>query len=126
MGERPVKRRRVLIEDGRRDGRVLRASWHPERRQFVLSTWQGDVCTGAARVDVADGAELVGLLADGLAEAAAAPPPEVAPPPPARPGLAGLAGLADRLRAWVRGAPPAGPRARPAPPAAARAARRSA
>jgi hypothetical protein len=126
MGERSATRRRVLIEDARRDGRVLRVSWHPERRQFVLSTWQGDVCSGAARVDVADGAELVGLLADGLAEAAAAPPPEVAPPPPARPAPAGLAGLADRLRAWVRGAPPAGPRARPAPPAASRAPRRSA
>lgn len=120
MGER-ASRRRVLIEDARRDGRVLRASWHPERRQFVLSTWQGDVCTGAARVDVADGAELVGLLADGLAEAAAAPPPPDVPS--ARPGLAGLA---DRLRAWVRGAPPAGTRVRPPAPAGPRAPRRSA
>ena len=121
MGERPATRRRVLIEDARRDGRVLRASWHPERRQFVLSTWQGDVCTGAARLDVADGAELVGLLADGLAEAAAAPPADV-PAAWARPGLAGLA---DRLRAWVRGTPPAGARARPPAPAP-RAPRRSA
>lgn len=123
MGERPATRRRVLIEDARRDGRVLRASWHPERRQFVLSTWQGDVCTGAARLDVADGAELVGLLADGLAEAAVAPPPADVPAASARPGLAGLA---DRLRAWVRGTPSAGARARPPAPAAPRAPRRSA
>ena len=31
MGERPARRRRVLIEDARRNGHHLRATWHPER-----------------------------------------------------------------------------------------------
>ena len=98
----------MLIEDARRNGQHLRATWHPERRQFVLSTWSADVCTGAARVDVVDVAELAGLLVDGLADAAAAP----AAVPATRPGLPGLV---DRVRWLVRGTPPsAGPSVMPA------------
>jgi hypothetical protein len=58
----------VFIEDARRNGTYLRATWHPERRIFVLSTWNGDVCTGAVRLPAAEAADLVGLVADGLAE----------------------------------------------------------
>jgi hypothetical protein len=108
MGERPARRRRVLIEDARRNGHHLRATWHPETRQFVLSTWSADVCTGSARLAVDDVAELTGLLVDGLGEAATAPPP--AGVPPTRPGLGGLV---DRLRWLVRGTSPT-----PAPPTA--------
>jgi hypothetical protein len=108
MGERPARRRRVLIEDARRNGHHLRVTWHPETRQFVLSTWSADVCTGSARLGVDDVAELTGLLVDGLGEAATAPPP--AGVPPARPGLGGLV---DRLRWLVRGTSPT-----PAPPTA--------
>ncbi|HET6953429.1 MAG TPA: hypothetical protein VFI47_23830 [Acidimicrobiales bacterium] len=109
MGERHI-RRRVLIEDVRRDGHLLRVTWHPERRQYVLSTWHGEVCTGAVQVDVAGGAELASLLVDGLA--AAATLPREAGRPPAR---SGLPGLVDRLRAWIAGA---GTGARPAAPGA--------
>ena len=49
MGERAASGRRVLIEDARRDGHHLRVTWHPGNRQFVVSTWHDDVCTGATR-----------------------------------------------------------------------------
>lgn len=105
MGERSAaRRRRVLIEDARRNGHHLRATWHPETRQFVLSTWREDVCTGSARLAVDDIAELTGLLVDGLSDAAVArSAPEV---PASRPGLGGLV---DRLRWLIRGTPPARP-----------------
>jgi hypothetical protein len=93
----------VLIEDARRDGHHLRVTWHPEHRQFVLSTWREDVCTGAARLAVEDAAGLAALLVDGLADAAAA----AAAAPPSRPGLRGLVG---RIRWLWFGAPAAPPR----------------
>jgi hypothetical protein len=79
MGERTSVRRRVLIEDARRNGHHLRATWHAETRQFVFSTWRDDVCTGATRIAVEDVAELAGLVVDGLADSAGtSPPPAVA------------------------------------------------
>ena len=83
MGDGPVFRRRVLIEDARRDGSYLRTTWHAERRAFVVSTWRGEVCTGAVRVPVAAAGELARLLIDGLAYAATTPAPAVPPPRPA-------------------------------------------
>jgi len=70
------RRRRVFVEDARRDGAYLRATWHAEGRQFVVSTWTDDLCTGAVRVPVERAADLIGLLADGMADATAPPPPE--------------------------------------------------
>lgn len=101
MGERISLRRRVLIEDARRNGHHLRATWHAETRQFVFSTWRDDVCTGATRVAVEDVAELAGLLVEGLADSAGTSP---APPSPSpRPGASrGASGLGDRARAWWR------------------------
>jgi hypothetical protein len=107
MGERPARRHRVLIEDARRNGHHLRATWHPDTRQFVLSTWNADVCTGAVRLAVSDVAELTGLLTDGLAEAAT----RMSTPPTAPSTKPGLAGLVDRLRWLVRGTPPGQPTA---------------
>jgi hypothetical protein len=63
----------VFIEDMRRDGKYLRCTWHGDRQAFVLSTWDGDVCTGATRVGPADGARLLSVLADGVADAAGTP-----------------------------------------------------
>jgi hypothetical protein len=109
MGERPQRRHRVLIEDARRDGHHLRVTWHPGRRQFVLSTWSADTCTGAAQLAVEDVAELTSLLVDGLAEAAARPAkPVPAKATPAVPSKPGLSGLVDRLRWLVRGTAPGG------------------
>jgi hypothetical protein len=105
MGERPQRRHRVLIEDARRDGHHLRATWHPGRRQFVLSTWSADTCTGAAQLAVGDVAELASLLVDGLAEAAARPAKPVPVVPSTKPGLAGLV---DRMRWLVQGTVPGG------------------
>jgi hypothetical protein len=91
----------VLIEDARRDGHHLRATWHAESRQFVFSTWREDVCTGSARVAVEDVAELAGLLVDGLADSAIASP--AAPTPaPRSPSQARAQGLGDRARALWR------------------------
>jgi hypothetical protein len=75
MGDGPVFRRRVLIEDVRRDGSYLRMTWHAERSAFVVSTWRGEVCTGAVRVPVAAARELTHLLIDGLTQAATPPAP---------------------------------------------------
>jgi hypothetical protein len=114
----------VLIEDARRNGHHLRVTWHPDERQFVVSTWSLDVCTGSARLAVEHAAELTSLLVDGLTEAAA-----VAEPPAATPASRpGLAGLVDRLRWLVRGTPPpypgGAPRSRGRPPAPVRPLRR--
>jgi hypothetical protein len=87
-------RRRVFIEDSRRDGAFLRVTWHPEGGQFVVSTWTDEVCTGAVRVPAAEAAPLIALLADGLADAASAPVPRATPAERARVAL-----LFDRLRA---------------------------
>jgi hypothetical protein len=73
MGDGTAIRRRVLIEDARRDGSYLRTTWHAERRAFVVSTWRGEVCTGAVRVPVAAAGELARVLIDGLTHAAAIP-----------------------------------------------------
>jgi len=99
MGERTSVRRRVLIEDARRNGHHLRATWHAETRQFVFSTWRDDVCTGATRIAVEDVAELAGLMVDGLADSAVTSP---APSPSPRPASQGASGLGDRARAWWR------------------------
>jgi len=103
MGERPSRRRRVLVEDARRTGQHLRATWHPEERQFVVSTWSHDVCTGSARLEVDSAAALAALIVDGLTDAAAPRPTPAAKAPATRPGLPGLI---DRLRWLVRGTTP--------------------
>lgn len=90
-------RRRVFVGDARENGVYLRATWHPDGGQFVVSTWNDEVCTGAVRVRAADAAPLIGLLADGLADAAARPAVEVSPVEPAH-----ATGRFDRLRAWLR------------------------
>ena len=59
--------RRLFIEDARGNQRHLRTTWHPEGGQFVISTWDGDTCTGAVRVSREDAARLVGHLAAALA-----------------------------------------------------------
>lgn len=105
MGERRSRRRRVLIEDARRNGHHLRVTWHPDDGQFVISTWADDLCTGTARVAIEDAGDLANLLVDGVTEAARRGNATAAMPP----GAPGLAGLLQRLRWLVRGTPPAPP-----------------
>jgi len=102
MGERISLRRRVLIEDTRRNGHHLRATWHAETRQFVFSTWRDDVCTGATRVAVEDVAELAGLMVDGLADSAGTTSPAPPSPEPRPATSAWASNLGDRARAWWR------------------------
>ncbi len=68
-GDGVVGRRRVFVEDARRNGQFLRVTWHGDRQQFVVSNWEDTVCVGATRVPVAQAPELVGLLVEGLADA---------------------------------------------------------
>ena len=70
------RRRRVFVEDARRNGQYLRVTWHSDHQQFVVSNWDDNVCVGATRVPLDGVPELVSLLVDGLAEAATptAPP----------------------------------------------------
>ena len=64
-------RRRVFVEDARRNGQFLRVTWHGEQKQFVVSNWEGNLCVGATRVPVEDVPDLVSLLVEGLADATA-------------------------------------------------------
>lgn len=82
--------RRVFVEDQRGDGKFLRITWHPDRRTFVVSTWDGSVCVGATRVAVEAAPELIEVLARGLADAVT---------PAARPAPRTLR---EHLRAWWR------------------------
>ena len=66
-------RRRVFVEDARRNGQLLRVTWHAEQQQFVVSNWDDNLCVGATRVPVEDVPELVSLLVQGLADAAVRP-----------------------------------------------------
>jgi hypothetical protein len=91
-------RRRVLIEDARRDGSYLRTTWHAERQAFVVSTWRNQVCTGAVRVPVTAAGELARLLIDGLADAATAPATPAAPAT----GTRGRSDVLARARAWLQ------------------------
>jgi hypothetical protein len=68
-------RRRVFVEDARRNGQFLRVTWHAEQQQFVVSNWDDNLCVGATRIPVDQVPELVSLLVDGLAEAASPTPP---------------------------------------------------
>ncbi len=69
VAQRRPTRRRVFVEDARANGLYLRTTWHPEAQQFVVSTWHDEVCTGAVRVPATAAADLIALLADGLADA---------------------------------------------------------
>lgn len=92
--EMVVGRRRVFVEDARRNGQFLRITWHGERQQFVVSNWEDTVCVGATRVDVAQVPELVSVLVDGMADAAVAAASEAPPAPQS---------LISHLRTWWRG-----------------------
>lgn len=83
--------RRVFVEDSRRDGRFLRVTWHPDRRTFVVSTWEDAVCVGATRVPVEEAPALIGVLTQGLADAATP-----------RPAPDRRLTLREHLRAWWR------------------------
>ena len=98
MGDGAMQRRRVLIEDARRDGGHLRATWHAERQAFVVSTWRNEVCTGAIRVPVAAAGDLARLLIDGLTDAATT---AVAPAGPAT-GTRARSDVLARARAWLQ------------------------
>lgn len=91
-GMERLSRRRVFVEDVRRNGQFLRVTWHGESQQFVVSNWDDTVCVGATRVDVADAPELVGVLVEGIADAATQP--AVIEPGPRS--------LREHLTAWWR------------------------
>jgi hypothetical protein len=92
-----------MIGDIRNDGSYLRTTWHVEGRVFVVSTWNDQVCTGAIRIPVEGAAELVGLLADGLAEASVTPVESAAPTGgTTATGARGVLGLRRDLEAWVQ------------------------
>ncbi len=89
-GPRP---RRVFVEDARRNGQFLRVTWHGDRQQFVVSNWEDTRCVGATRIDPVRVPDLIGVLVEGLADAASRRPTE-APPAPRT--------LVEHLRTWWR------------------------
>jgi len=97
MGDAATHRRRVFIEDARRDGTYLRTTWHAERQAFVVSIWRNEVCTGAVRVPVARAGELAKVLVDGPTDAVTTPLATGGPAAKARARSDVLA----RARAWL-------------------------
>jgi hypothetical protein len=83
---------RALIEDARRDGAMVRVTWHERDGLFVISHWRDNVCVAASRVDVHDAGPLIGVLVDGLSSAVNHHP-EPVPQPPSR-----LERLIDQFR----------------------------
>jgi hypothetical protein len=61
----PGSPRRAIFVDARGNG--LRATWHAERDQIVLSLWRDDVCTGTFRLAASDAAELAAFLDSSMA-----------------------------------------------------------
>lgn len=57
--------RRALFVDDRGNG--MRASWHADLGQVVLSTWHGAECVGTVRLGLGDTARLLAFLATHLA-----------------------------------------------------------
>jgi len=60
--------RRALFADERGTG--LRASWHEQRGEVVLSLWREDVCVGTFQLRPEEAGRLAGFLAAHLGDAA--------------------------------------------------------
>jgi hypothetical protein len=80
VGARPERHsNREWFVDRRAPDRRLQVTWHTDHRTAVLSTWQGDTCTGTFQLPIEDTARLIAHLADGLSTAASTPVPTPAP-----------------------------------------------
>jgi hypothetical protein len=80
VGARPERHsNREWFVDRRTPDRRLQVTWHTDHRTAVLSTWQGDTCTGTFQLPIEDTARLIAHLADGLSTAATAPAPTPSP-----------------------------------------------
>jgi hypothetical protein len=87
----------VEVTDPRDDRRRLRVSWHPERRELIVSHWRDNVCVATTPVGVREIAGLIGLLARALQDAA------MSPPVPAEAGYAATPGpMPRRFLTWIR------------------------
>ena len=58
------------VPDARGDHRELQVTWHDADGVFVVSLWRAGLCTGAVRIGPEAAADVIGALADGLAERA--------------------------------------------------------
>jgi len=83
---------RVLFSDA--EGRVLRATWHLDRGLVNLSVWNDDRCTETFRLSLADAAQFVAFLVEGLSDATSRLLRAVNSPIPAAP-------TANRRVAWT-------------------------
>lgn len=61
--------RRELIADGARS--QLRATWHLESGDLVLSLWRGEECVATSHLTPPEAGRLAGFLTGGLADLAA-------------------------------------------------------
>ena len=50
-------------------GRVLRATWHLDQRLVNLSVWNNDCCTETFRLSLADAAQFIAFLVEGMTDA---------------------------------------------------------
>ena len=58
--------------DARSGERAMRVSWHAELGCVILSSWRDDACVSTVRLTTEDTAQLISVLAEGLAVAASA------------------------------------------------------
>jgi len=69
----------VEVTDPRDDHRRLRLSWHPERRELIVSHWRDNVCVATTPVGVKEIAGLIELLVKALEDAATSSPAPAEP-----------------------------------------------
>jgi hypothetical protein len=60
---------RVVVADAGGGDRSVRLSWHADAGVFTLTHWEGRICVASAHVTPDDAAELLVVLARGVAEA---------------------------------------------------------
>ncbi len=90
---------RVFAPDTHRQDQHLRVTWHREIGEFVISHWRNGICVATTRLDPESAARVIGLLAEGLADAASTPPPtSQAPPDEPHSGR-----VRDQLSRWLPG-----------------------
>ena len=65
---RLLNHRREVITDGARS--ALRATWHDEAGNVVLSLWRGDTCVATSHLTPAEAGRLATFITSGLADLA--------------------------------------------------------
>jgi hypothetical protein len=66
---RTAEPHRATVADAGGSERSVRLTWHPVERRFTLTHWVGVRCIAQVEVSPEDAAELLAVLAEGIADA---------------------------------------------------------